>query len=102
MTVGQSMSQSDSCRLAVFPFLIFCRCFRATLYFLGAAANNHAGCSPQKKVHTGYQKYIIIRPTMSLRLVERGLARVAGQSCLASPFGPQSDLAVAVALVVLW
>ena len=60
------------------------------------------GMQSSKKVHTRYQKCIIIRLTMSLRLVERGLARVAGQSCLASPSVPQRDLSVAVSLVVLW
>jgi len=38
----------------------------------------------KKDAHTTW-KYTIIRHAMSLRLVEGGLARVAGQSCLAGP-----------------
>ena len=39
----------------------------------------------QKKMHTRWWKYTIISHAMSLRLVGGGLARVAGQSCLAGP-----------------
>ena len=38
-----------------------------------------------KKMYIPPWKYTIMSATMSLRLVEGGLARVAGQSCLAGP-----------------
>jgi len=38
-----------------------------------------------KKMYILLWKYTIIRHAMSIRLVEGGLARVAGQSCLAGP-----------------
>ena len=41
-----------------------------------------------KKMYIPLWKYTIMSAAMSLRLVERGLARVAGQSCLAGPSVP--------------
>jgi hypothetical protein len=42
-------------------------------------------CADTKKMYIPPWKYTIIRDAMSRRLVEGGLARVAGQSCLAGP-----------------
>jgi hypothetical protein len=39
----------------------------------------------QKKMYILLWKYTIMSAAMSIRLVEGGLARVAGQSCLAGP-----------------
>src|ERR671924_1853525 len=41
-----------------------------------------------KKMYIPPWKYTIMSAAMSIRLVERGLARVAGQSCLAGPSVP--------------
>ena len=42
-------------------------------------------CADTKKMYISPWKSTILCPTMSIRLVEGGLARVAGQSCLAGP-----------------